>query len=32
MGQLVIPVSGGRGVATELVELLSTLFPAKEAA
>jgi transcription-repair coupling factor (superfamily II helicase) len=32
MGQLVIPVTGGRGVATELVELLSTLFPAKEAA
>jgi transcription-repair coupling factor (superfamily II helicase) len=32
MGQLVIPVKGGRGVATELVDLLSTLFPAKEAA
>ena len=32
LGQLVIPVKGGRNVATELVELLSTLFPAKEAA
>jgi transcription-repair coupling factor (superfamily II helicase) len=32
MGQLVIPVKGGRGVATELVDLLSDLFPAKEAA
>ena len=32
MGQLVIPVKGGRGVATELVEMLSSLFPAKEAA
>jgi transcription-repair coupling factor (superfamily II helicase) len=32
MGQLVIPVTGGRGVATELVELLAELFPAKAAA
>jgi hypothetical protein len=32
MGQLVIPVTGGRGVATELVDLLSSLFPVKEAA
>ena len=32
LGQLVIPVKGGRNVATELVELLSTLFPVKEAA
>jgi hypothetical protein len=32
MGQLVIPVKGGRGVATELVEVLSSLFPVKEAA
>jgi transcription-repair coupling factor (superfamily II helicase) len=32
MGQLVIPVKGGRNVAIELVDLLSTLFPAKEAA
>jgi len=32
MGQLVIPVKGGRGVATELVDVLSSLFPAKEAA
>ena len=32
MGQLVIPVKGGRGVATELVDILSSLFPAKQAA
>ncbi len=32
LGQLVIPVKGGRDVATELVDLLSALFPAKEAA
>jgi transcription-repair coupling factor (superfamily II helicase) len=32
MGQLVIPVKGGRGVATELVEVLASLFPVKEAA
>jgi transcription-repair coupling factor (superfamily II helicase) len=32
MGQLVIPVKGGRGVATELVDILSILFPAKQAA
>ena len=32
LGQLVIPVKGGRNVATELVDLLSALFPAKEAA
>ncbi|HKE76741.1 MAG TPA: transcription-repair coupling factor [Acidimicrobiales bacterium] len=32
MGQLVIPVKGGRGVATELVDLLAELFPAKVAA
>jgi transcription-repair coupling factor (superfamily II helicase) len=32
MGQLVIPVKGGRGVATELVDILSNLFPAKQAA
>jgi transcription-repair coupling factor (superfamily II helicase) len=32
MGQLVIPVKGGRGVATELVDVLSSLFPVKEAA
>jgi transcription-repair coupling factor (superfamily II helicase) len=32
MGQLVIPVKGGRGVATELVDMLAELFPAKAAA
>jgi len=32
MGQLVVPVTGGRQVAADLVDLLSTLFPAKEAA
>ena len=32
LGQLVIPVRGGRGVAAELVDLLSSLFPVKEAA
>ncbi|HEX6424177.1 MAG TPA: transcription-repair coupling factor [Acidimicrobiales bacterium] len=32
LGQLVVPVKGGRRVATELVELLSTLFPAEQAA
>jgi transcription-repair coupling factor (superfamily II helicase) len=32
LGQLVVPVEGGRHVATELVELLSTLFPAEQAA
>jgi transcription-repair coupling factor (superfamily II helicase) len=32
MGQLVIPVKGGRGVATELVDILSSLFPTKQAA
>ena len=32
MGQLVVPVKGGRQVAADLVGLLSTLFPAKEAA
>ncbi|HEX6570093.1 MAG TPA: transcription-repair coupling factor, partial [Acidimicrobiales bacterium] len=32
MGQLVIPVKGGRGVATELVDILSSLFPVKQAA
>jgi transcription-repair coupling factor (superfamily II helicase) len=32
LGQLVIPVKGGRTVATELVDLLSSLFPVKEAA
>jgi transcription-repair coupling factor (superfamily II helicase) len=32
MGQLVVPTKGGRGVATELVDLLATLFPAKAAA
>src|SRR5215471_9615541 len=32
MGQLVIPVKGGRGVAVELVEMLAELFPAKVAA
>jgi transcription-repair coupling factor (superfamily II helicase) len=32
MGQLVVPVKGGRQVAADLVDLLSTLFPVKEAA
>jgi transcription-repair coupling factor (superfamily II helicase) len=32
MGQLVVPTKGGRAVAADLVDLLSTLFPAKEAA
>jgi transcription-repair coupling factor (superfamily II helicase) len=32
MGQLVVPTSGGRQVAADLVDLLSTLFPVKEAA
>jgi len=32
MGQLVVPVKGGRHVAADLVDLLSTLFPTKEAA
>ena len=31
MGQLVVPVKGGRQVAADLVDLLSTLFPVKEA-
>src|ERR687898_358698 len=32
MGQLVVPVTGGRAVATELVDMLQSLFPAKAAA
>ena len=32
LGQLVIPVKGGRGVANELVDLLADLFPAKQVA
>jgi len=32
MGQLVVPTKGGRQVAADLVDLLSTLFPVKEAA
>jgi transcription-repair coupling factor (superfamily II helicase) len=32
MGQLVVPTSGGRQVAADLVDLLSTLFPVKVAA
>ncbi|HEX5367482.1 MAG TPA: transcription-repair coupling factor [Acidimicrobiales bacterium] len=32
MGQLVVPTKGGRAVAAELVGLLSSLFPAREAA
>ena len=32
LDQLVLPVKGGRGVALELVELLTKLFPAKDAA
>ncbi|HET6950423.1 MAG TPA: transcription-repair coupling factor, partial [Acidimicrobiales bacterium] len=32
MGQLVIPVKGGRSVAAELVDILQSLFPVKEAA
>jgi transcription-repair coupling factor (superfamily II helicase) len=32
LGQLVVPVEGGRNVAIELVDLLSTLFPVKQAA
>jgi hypothetical protein len=27
LGQLIVPVKGGRGVATEVVELLGRLFP-----
>ncbi len=32
LGQLVVPVKGGRNVALELVDLLESLFPAKAAA
>jgi transcription-repair coupling factor (superfamily II helicase) len=32
LGQLVVPVKGGRGVALELVDLLESLFPAQAAA
>jgi transcription-repair coupling factor (superfamily II helicase) len=32
MGQLVVPVTGGRQVAADLVELLANLFPDKQAA
>jgi transcription-repair coupling factor (superfamily II helicase) len=32
LNQLVLPVKGGRGVALQLVELLTTLFPAQAAA
>ncbi len=32
MGQLLVPVTGGREVATELVDMLQSLFPVKDAA
>jgi transcription-repair coupling factor (superfamily II helicase) len=32
LGQLVVPVEGGRGVALELVDLLESLFPVQAAA
>ncbi len=32
LAQLVVPVRGGRSVATDLVDLLATLFPRAEAA
>jgi transcription-repair coupling factor (superfamily II helicase) len=32
MGQLLVPVTGGRAVATELVDMLQSLFPVKDAA